>query len=163
MTRLVHSNRIGVRSRQGGSALLIAMLLLVMMGMTGLAALETVSTDQRVAGFQGRKRLAFYAAEAAVAEALSQLEATGTPTVATRALGSSAIYPYGQPSYDLDSTTADPIEYLGAAPISGMNLQIGQEGGAKYQMQFWKIRVEGQAPGGSTSRIEVAAGKLVGS
>ena len=68
------------RSRQDGSALIIAMVMLALMGVIGLAALDTVTLDQQVASYQSRKRVAFYAAEAGVAEAFATLEASGTPS-----------------------------------------------------------------------------------
>ena len=81
-------------------------------------------------------------------------------------MGTAGIYPYGQPSYTLDPNPPpgeNAVENIGAGTISGMNIAIGQGSGAKYQMQFWKIRVQGVAPGGSTSRLEVAAGKFTAS
>ncbi|MEE8582131.1 MAG: hypothetical protein V3T33_11140 [Myxococcota bacterium] len=152
-------------SREQGSALLIAMLLLVMMGMSGLAALDTVTRDRQVAGFQSRQRMAFYAAEAAVASALTQLEATGTPAVVNTDVGTAGIYPHGQPAFQLDPTVpvTEAIELIGVRTIDGFDIGIGASGGATYQMQFWKIRVQGTSPGGSVSRLEVAAGKFVGS
>ncbi|MCZ6782492.1 MAG: hypothetical protein O7G30_04195 [Proteobacteria bacterium] len=146
--------------REEGAALLIAMLLLVMMGMLGLAALDTVTLDQQVAAFQNQKRLAFYAAEAGVTEALATLETTGTPVVQPTSLGDAATYPYGQPSYQRDPTggVADAIKPLdGGGTMEGMNLQTVGDGGSKYQLQFWRIRVLGQGPFGASSRIEVGA------
>ena len=42
----------------------IAVLLLAMLGVIGLASMETVTRDRQVAGFQNRGRVALYAAEA---------------------------------------------------------------------------------------------------
>ena len=61
------------RRRQQGSALLIVMLVMAMMGLIGFAALEAVTRDQRVAGFMKRKKIAFFAAEAGVSTALHAL------------------------------------------------------------------------------------------
>lgn len=149
---------LGARARrEGGAALVIALFLLVMMGMVGVYALDTVALDQQVAGFQNQKRVAFYAAEAAVAEALDTLASTGTPDVSAGTMGDSSIYPYGQPGYGLDTTATTPIEPLGGAAMEGMNLAIDQGGSSKFTLQTWKIRVEGSSPAGSVSRIEVAA------
>ena len=38
--------------REGGAALIVTVMLLVLMGMIGIAAMETVTQDRRVAGFQ---------------------------------------------------------------------------------------------------------------
>ena len=141
--------------REGGAALIISMLLLVMMSILGVAALDTVSLDQQVAGFQSRQKTSFYAAEAAVAEAVDALENSGTPAVSNTTLSDAAVYPHGQPSYGLDPDVADPIESLGLGSIEGMNLQIGQGGSAKYQMEFWRVHVQGQEAGGGRSKLEV--------
>jgi hypothetical protein len=151
--------------REGGSALIVTVLLLVMLGVIGLAALDTVTRDQQVAGFQTRARLAFYAAEAGVADAKDRLRdvystsalvnfpSAGTPVD----LGDTATFPYGQPQYYGDPNVARAISYLDAGAIdlgSGMDLR---EGGEQWFNTLWRIRVEGRAPGGSTARLDVVA------
>lgn len=149
------------RRRERGSALFVAMMLLMLMGLVGFAALETVTRDQQVAGFQNRKKIAFYAAEAGIAHALETLQTTNTPTITAADLGDSAAYPFGRPSYAPDSSVANAVEDLGLGPLSGMALNIGQNGGPLYQAQFWRIRVQGEGPGGSISRLEVVGAGLV--
>ena len=144
-----------------GSALLVSTLLLLLLGLFGLAALGTVTKDQQVAGFQKRKKLAFYAAEAGVAKALETLTTAFTPGVPTTHVGDSSIFPHGQPSYQLDSTAADPIEPLGNGAFPGMSLNLGQGGTPTYMLSYWRIRVEGRAPGGSVARIETVSGALL--
>ena len=80
------------RKRQQGSALLIVMLVMAMMGLIGFAALEAVTRDQRVAGFLKRKKIAFFAAEAGVSAALHALRTTEQPdfTPSTRSMASTA-------------------------------------------------------------------------
>ena len=97
-----------------GAALVVAMFLLLLMSFVGIYALDTVALDRQVAGFQNRKRIAFYAAEAAVAEALDSLETTGTPSVGGGNMGDTTLYPYGTPSYAVDPTVANPIAPIGA-------------------------------------------------
>jgi hypothetical protein len=148
-----------------GTALIIAMLLLVMMGMIGLAALETVSRDRQVAGFQSRKGLAFYAAEAGIAVARERIMNNGgEPTVTNTTLGDTQLFPYGQPSFGPDpSLDGDGIEDLGGTGGSSsageMNL-ADQGNGPLFQNHLWRIRVQGTAPGGATARIEVVAAGL---
>ena len=145
---------------QRGSAMVIAMLMLLMMGLIGFAALATVSRDSQVAGAQFRKKTAFYAAEAGVAKALETMRTTGTPTIPATHLADSTIYPYGRPSYAVDSASAEPIKHLGVGGFPGMNLQLGQDGTPMFQMEMYRVRVEGTAPGGSLSRIEIVSGVL---
>ena len=61
------------RKREGGVALLVAMMMLVLMGMIGLASLETVMRDRQVTGFQTMAQSALYAADAGVADSLDIL------------------------------------------------------------------------------------------
>jgi len=49
--------------RAGGSALLVTVMLLLMIGLVGLAALNTTMRDQQVAGFQNRKRVEAHEAD----------------------------------------------------------------------------------------------------
>ena len=149
------------RRGEAGSALLVTVMLLLMLGLVGLAALNTTTRDQQVAGFQNRKRIALYAAEAGVAEALETLTTRATPGITTTTIGDSTLYPHGQPSYQPDPAFADPVEDLGSAPFPGMSLNIGQGGLPTYQMNYWRIHVEGRASGGSQARVEAVSGALI--
>jgi Tfp pilus assembly protein PilX len=149
-------------ARESGLALLASVLLLLMLASIGLAALNVVERDQMVAGYLNRRAIALHAADAAVARALGTLAASGTPTVPATTIGSSALYPGGQPSYRTDTTTATPIKKAGTGSLPGYQLG-GAAGGAAapYSVQYWKIRVQGEAPGGSVARVEVLTGALV--
>jgi len=152
----------GVREqREAGVALLACVLLLLMLASIGLASMNVVESDQQVAGYLNRKGIALQAADAAIANALDTMATTGTPTVPATTLGDSTLYPYGQPSYLPDPQSATPIQQAGVGNIDGMGLQINSNGSAQYQVRFWKIRVEGQAAGGSIARVEVLTGSLV--
>lgn len=146
--------------REEGSALLIAVLMLLMMGLIGFAALGTVTRDLQVTGAQFRKKVAFFAAEAGVAESLETMRNTLTPTVATTSLSDGSTYPYGQPTYGLDSSVATPIEDLGVGGFPGMNLQIGQNGAQMFQMQMYRINLQGTSAGGGLARLELVSGVL---
>lgn len=148
------------RRHERGSALLIAVLLMALMGLIGVSALEAVSRDRQVAGFQFRKKAAFYAAEAGVATALETLITGGAPAVPSTDLGDGNIYPHGAPSYSFDGSAADAVDDLGKGGYPGMNLAIGQDGAPKFQMQMYRIRVRGTATGGSLSKLEIATGVL---
>jgi hypothetical protein len=145
---------------QSGSAMVIAMLMLVLMGLIGFAALATVTRDVQVAGAQYQKKSAFYAAEAAISKALETMRTTGTPAIPSTDLGDGGVYPHGQPSYSVDTIEADPVESLGVGGFPGMNLQLGQDGTPMFQMQMFRVRVQGTASGGSLSRLEIVSGVL---
>ncbi len=149
------------RGREQGVALLASVLLLLMLASIGLASLNVVEKDQQVAGYLNRKAIALQAADAGVAKALETMDATGTPTVPATTLGDSALYPGGRPSYRADPQSADPIEDVGVGPALGFGLQIGSNAAPAFQVRYWKIRVQGEAPGGSIARVEVLTGSLV--
>ncbi len=148
-----------------GSTLLLTVMLLLMLGLVGVAALQTVSRDQQVAGLQNRKRIALYAAEAGVSGALEQMITNPgvEPVVpaAAQTLGDSGIYPHGLPSFRADPTVADATENLGTRAMSNMSLNIGQGATSTFQNEFWRIRVQGQAPGGTIARIEAVSARVV--
>jgi Tfp pilus assembly protein PilX len=147
--------------RQGGFALLLVVLMLLMLASLGFAAMNVVQGDQMVAGYLNRKKMSLHAADAGVAKAMETLQQNGTPTIPTTNLGDTSLYSYGQPRYAQDSTAATPVENLGVGGIQGMNLSIGQNGQITYQVQYWKVRVQGEAPGGTVSRVEFVTGSLL--
>jgi len=149
-----------LREHQRGSALLIVMLVLAMMGIIGFAALEAVTRDQRVAGFAKRKKTAFFAAEAGVSEALYALRTTEDPTFAPGTVGNSSWFQQGLPTYSLDTSSGAASTNLGIAALPGMNMQMGQNGMPKFTLRIWEVNVKGEAPGGTVSRIQFASGAL---
>jgi hypothetical protein len=158
----LHRDPIPARPREAGMALLMAVLLLLMLATIGLASLNVVERDQQVAGYLNRKAMALHAADAAVSRALASMAITGTPTVPAETTGDPALYPSGQPSYRPDPTAAAPIEKAGTSGVPGMGLTGGMGGtGAAYSVQYWKIRVQGEAPGGSIARVEVLTSALI--
>jgi hypothetical protein len=164
---MVRSSKTGL-ARNQGSALFVAVMMLVLMGFLGLAALDRVMRDEQVAGFQNRARTAFYAAEAAVAEARSLLANSAIvsdrsstiafhPDTAPRNVGDTALYDReggSLPRYHGDPSFNPAIRYLKDGPgLQGGNLQPGQG----LVETLWQINVVGASPDGSRSRIEVVA------
>ncbi len=155
--------------REEGTALIVTVMLLVLMGVIGLAAMDTVMRDQQVAGYQNKSRMALYAAEAGVADAKDRLRdvfttiggavafpAQGAPVT----LGDPAMFPYGQPRYFGDPAAGGtPIEYMDSAArdLAGGNSLA--EGGEQWFNTLWRIRVTGQSLDGATARLDVVATK----
>ena len=148
------------RKRQQGSALLIVMLVMAMMGIIGFAALEAVTRDQRVAGFMKRKKIAFFSAEAGVSAALHALRTTQEPDFAPSAVGDSSWFAQGLPTYSLDTSAGASSTNLGSAALPGMNMQIGQNNSPKFTIRYWEVKVKGEAFGGTISRIAFASGTI---
>ena len=157
-------------SHEGGSALFVAVMMLVLMGALGIVALDKVTTDRQVAGYQNRAQNAFFAAEAAIAEARSIVADVGTrsqvPTfhsqAAPRVLGDTTLYDHegDTPVYYGDPLFAPNfIRYEGDGGVaSGMNLQYGKQ---KLVTTLWQINVVGESPDGSRSRHEAMEVKVL--
>lgn len=151
--------------REGGSALIVTVLLLVLLGILGLAALDTVTRDQQVAGFQNRSRLAFYAAEAGIADAKNRLRDVWTTEdvvdfpdeSAAVAVGDAALFPYGRPTYYADPAADAGIEYMNAGAPSVAGGHDQRLGGSTRVNTLWRIQVEGRTPDGARSRLDVVA------
>jgi hypothetical protein len=151
--------------REGGSALVVTVLLLVLLGVIGLSALDTVTRDQQVAGFQNRARLAFYAAEAGVADAKDRLRAVFStdatvnfPDMANaRQLGDAATFPHGQPDYFADPDAPAGVEFMDAGAMDLGGGHDLREGSEQWFNTLWRIRVTGRAPGNTRSCIDCVA------
>jgi hypothetical protein len=148
--------------REQGIALITVMLILALVSVLAVSSMETTMRDQQVAAVQMRNRVAFQAAEAGLATALVSVTGSNTPALATGSIGVAGDYPMGQPGYRLDPKAATPIENLGAQPAPGMSLNINGNG-PKFQLQLWRIHVEGSEPRGMNSRVEAATAALWGS
>jgi len=156
--------RMADRRREGGSALFVAVMMLLFMMFLGLTALDRVTRDRQVAGYQNRSRSAFYSAEAGVADARSRVRAVGsraeTPAFPTQGtptyLGSTALYDReaSRPRFFGDPDANPPIRYVGDTGTGGEggNLQMK---GQKFAGTLWQINVAGESADGSQARIEV--------
>jgi hypothetical protein len=153
------SNRTA-RREESGFALLITVLIMVMLVSLGFASMNLVQRDQQIAGFQNRKRVALNAAEAGVSVAMQTLASNGSPSIPSSQLGDSALYPQGRPSFQSDTTVAEPVKDLGSGILSGMGLGIGQNNSNQFQVQYWRLNVQGDGPGGTVARVEVVTGSL---
>jgi len=148
------------QKRQRGSALLIVMLVMAMMGIIGFAALEAVTRDQRVAGFMKRKKTAFFAAESGVSAALLALRTTDQPDFTSATVGDVSWFKYGLPTYSMDASSGASSTDLGNAAMPGMNMNIGQNNSPKFTIRYWDVKVKGEAFGGTVSRIAFASGTI---
>ena len=160
-----HSNSADNKSttgREQGVALIAVMMILALVATLAISSMETTMRDNQVAGVQMRSRVAFQAAEAGLAVALASMTSTTAPTLANSNIGIVGDYPMGQPSFQPDPNVATPMEDMGAQPAPGMSLNINGNG-PKFQLQLWRIHVEGSEPRGMTSRIQAATAVLWGS
>jgi len=163
--------------REGGVALLIAMLMLIIFGAMAVASMDTVMRDRQIAGIHSQANQAFQAAEAGVAAGLAALRnptqpwptsiaglANFAPALPDIDLGDSSDYPHGLPSYVADPDAAQPIEYLGVGgECPGWEVSIDTSniggGGLTVLETIYDIRVQGQTQTGARTRIEAAAAR----
>ena len=150
-----------IRDREEGIALMTVMMILALTATLAISSMETTMRDNQVAAVQMRSRVAFQAAEAGLSVALASMTSNAAPTLVASDIGVVGDYPMGQPSYQLNPNVATPVENLGNQPAPGMSLNINGNG-PKFQLQLWRIHVEGTEPRGMTSRVEAATAALWG-
>jgi len=152
--------------REQGAALFVAVMMLVMMGIVGLAALDTVTQDRTIAGFQNQARTAFYAAEAGLGMGKQLVRTAGTrsvtPALAPADLADAAAYPYGRPSYQGDPEFPTPVRYVRDGPpwAQGGDLRVGRQ---RLVHTLWQVNVEGATPTGTAAQVEAVLTKLLAS
>ncbi|MFO0689730.1 MAG: hypothetical protein U0900_13565 [Myxococcota bacterium] len=161
------------RRREGGMALMLAILLLITVSALAVSTMQTAASDGVVAGFQNQETMAFYAAEAAIAQARNVVRQMGERSQVPNypadfpnesnptAISNQAEFSTGtQPRYYADPNPTAPIVYIGEgkACTEGCNMTLG---GAKYNHTKWQINVVGESPAGDQKRIEVVATRLL--
>jgi len=163
--------------REGGIALLIAILMLIIFGAMAVASMDTVTRDRQIAGIHSQAHLAFQAAEAGVSAGLAALRnpavpwpsslaglAGFTPPLPNVALGTMADHPHGLPTYITDPSAAAPVSYLGIGgecPGWEISIDVSNIGGAGLTVleTLYDIRVQGQTQTGARTNIEAAAAR----
>ncbi len=161
--------------RESGVALMLSVLLLIAVSGLALSTMQTAASDGTVAGFQNQEQIAFYAAEAGIADARAVIRTMGERTqvpaypaefpnqAAPVALSQSSEFVGGtRPRYYADPAPpiAAPIMYVGEGTqcTDGCNMTIG---GLKYNHTKWQINVVGESPSGDQKRLEVVATRLL--
>ena len=160
--------------REGGIALVLSILLLIAVSTLALSTMQTAASDGTVAGFQNQEQIAFYAAEAGIADARAVVRNMGEraqvpdypgdfPNAANpETLSNAAMFVGDQPIYyaDPNPPTAAPIMYVGeGAPCTeGCNMTLG---GLKFNHTKWQVNVVGESPSGDQKRLEVVATRLL--
>ncbi len=158
--------------RERGVALLVSVLMVALMGMVGLAALDTVMRDRQFAGYQARARTALYAAEAGLATVVGMIrQEPVTPSGGGNAGAANwnANFPdesnpqtlgdaWNPPTFYGDPNAPETIEFLGPSGScwldSAGGLMSQNLGGVQWRDALWLVRVAGAAPGGTRASIE---------
>ena len=165
----------GARKREQGLALVLSILLLVAVSALALSTMQTAASDGQVAGFQNQETIAFYAAEAGIAQARNVVRNMGERTQVPdypadfpdqgtpQALSDSSEFLGGdQPVFYADPAqpAGAPIVYVGEGKqcTEGCNMTLG---GLKYNHTKWQVNVVGESPSGDQKRLEVVATRLL--
>lgn len=172
-TKRLRQSSHSAAKREQGVALMLAVLLLITVSGLALSTMQKVASDGTVAGFQNQEQMAFYAAEAGIADARDVVRGMGGraelpgypadfPDMGNPIqLANAGDFETGaQPVYFADPNPAAPIGYIGegAQCTEGCNMTIG---GTKYNHTKWQINVVGQSPSGDQKRLEVVATRLL--
>jgi len=157
--------------RERGAALFVAVLMLAMMALIGLASMDTVMRDRQVAGFQSRARTALYAAEAGVAWGQGiiyrQVQSLAEAGVAALHSFDPAFPTEAAPGYLGDGTPANPsfmkdpdpgvpqaVDYLGKGQDCEGWIMSDEYGTSQWREALFDVRVEGRTPEGASVRIQ---------
>ena len=143
-------------------ALLMTMLLLILMGIIGLASMDTMMRDRQVAGYQNLSQAALYAADAGVAASLDILRnamvgaALASGDCLSTTLPETSLT--GGISYgpDPSAPTNEICMLASAEPCAEIDGSI-EQGQPVYLYTVWNVRVRGTAPAGATSRVQATA------
>ncbi|MFK7897223.1 MAG: PilX N-terminal domain-containing pilus assembly protein [Myxococcota bacterium] len=159
--------------REGGIALMVSILLLIAVSGLALSTMQTAASDGTVAGFQNQEQIAFYAAEAGIAQARRVVRNMGSreevpeypgdfpdATAPVEIASSGDFYGGNQPEFYADPAIAEPISYIGEGTqcTEGCNMTIG---GLKYNHTKWQVTVVGESPSGDQKRLEMVATRLL--
>ena len=138
------------------------MLLMALLGVAGMASMETVTRDRQSAGHMGAVQAAFYAADAAVSESLDLLrtEVLSSAITPGDCLGQgipSGSLPNGA-AYGPDATAAtDEICMAGIAEDCDELVSSAELGGTSFRYTVWNLRTQGTGTAGGVSRIQANA------
>ena len=136
---------------QRGTALILALTMLVVMSLVGLLALSTSDTELRISGNFLTSRAAFYAADRAVAYAGANADiftSTGTVNLFTDGAHLANIQ-IGNSGLDNDPARSSTATFLttGPPPVSAKTGE-GSDAGV-FEARYFLVEVNGVAPVGS--------------
>lgn len=152
-----------LRRREGGTALLVSVLMLVLMGLLSMASLDTVMRDRQIAGYTSRARAALYAADAGIAASLDMVRTAPLPTALapgdciTTVLPTTTL-PNGT-SYQPDTSapTSNVCMLSSADPCSELDASIEIGVGSIYLYTLWDMRIQGQTADGAIARVQATS------
>jgi Tfp pilus assembly protein PilX len=149
--------------RENGTALLVSVLMLTLMGIVGMASLDTVMRDRQMAGNSSRARSALYAADAGVAAALDAVRTASLPPAL--APGDCIAAPVPETNlpngslYRPDTTAANTNVCMiaSADPCSELDASIEVGSGSVFLYTLWDMRMQGETADGAVARVQATS------
>jgi hypothetical protein len=150
-------------ANEKGSALVLALLILVLLTLMGISATTTSTVGIQMAGSEKFYEMAFYSAESGWQRALNWLDGQYLGDVRNRVWNGTT---FEEVPGSLDDTTSDgitladddkiqyfvKIELTGTAPVPGY--------GTSFRRVNYKVKSEGSGPSNARAVVEVTAGKV---
>ncbi len=149
--------------REGGAALIVSMMMLVLMGLLGMASLDSAMRDRQIAGYTSRARSALYAADAGVAAALDMVRTAPLPTALTPGDCIAQVLPETNlpngTSFQPDTTAAsnNVCMLASADPCSELDASIEVGSGSTFLYTLWDMRVQGETTDGAVARVQATS------
>lgn len=155
-----------VRNRDGekGSVLMVALMVMVVLSLLGVAFLLLSNSETTVASNALWAEGSFYAAEAGVQTGINQLSAnraTSTAAIPVTSIGGSS--GQGDVSYSFRSgsrtdTSAQPLQFIGTRTATGYSVEAGTGyNPSGYDFYIYQMNVTGTGPRNTEREIEVQA------
>ena len=150
-------------ANEKGSALVLALLMLVLLTLMGISATTTSTVEIQMAGGEKFYELAFYSAESGWQRALNWLD-NQFPGVTDNRVWDGTDFIAVAGSLDDAATVGIPlatdnntqyfvkVEFVGTAPAAGY--------GTGFRRFNYRVNSVGRGPGNARSEVEVTAGKV---
>ena len=138
--------------RQQGAVLLVAMVLLLITSILAFSSMQTSMMEQKMATSRELKEHAFQAAEAAIEDALNDLDYIGQALVVGQQNGSN--WPSESHSFTFDDSLSanSTVRYLDRAHTEGYSMRRGTSGIATY---YYQVDVDGTRAGSNVVSQQV--------
>jgi len=146
-----------------GSALVLALLILVLLTLMGISATTTSTVGVQMAGSEKFYEMAFYSAESGWQRALNWLD-DQYPGVTQNLVWDGTTFIAVAGSLDQEATVGIPlandnntqyfvkVEFAGTAPVAGY--------GTSFRRFNYRVNSVGVGPGNARSEVRVTAGKV---
>ena len=137
---------------EGGSVMVVAILILALLTIIGIAAMSTTNVELKISGNEKSYKMALYSAEAARGYVAKTPELYGPDNMT---LGQGLNFPdendsFAEVSFRSTQSFGGTVEYLGfSAPPRGSGTQVGTFKAHKY-----KMTCEGYGPAKAESQVE---------